>query len=194
MDAIVLFCKPSARPRKAIFEEYVGELSQEALKQLIAKLKGRKLYHLVLTFGFPFWIELLWNWKKKNGIYDGWCHKPVWNWARRFESRRFNLEQGPEIPVLREQLAILVSTGKTKEAIGLQLTQEQVKRLGDKDVEKYYKRYETYDCCKQGWLGCFCRLKTLKLCRIISKKIASSPKSCQSLSEILRWDMGGCSW
>lgn len=57
---------------------------------------------------------------------------------------------------------MLVSTGKTKEAIGLQLTQEQVKRLGDKDVEKYYKRYETYDCCKQGWLGCFCRLKTVE--------------------------------
>jgi len=51
---------------------------------------------------------------------------------------------GPDIPALREQLAVLVSTGKGKEAIGVQLTHEQVKRLSDKDVEKYTKRYETY--------------------------------------------------
>jgi len=51
---------------------------------------------------------------------------------------------GPDIPALREQLAVLVSTGKAKEAMGVQLTQEQVKRLSDKEVEKYTKRYETY--------------------------------------------------
>ena len=50
----------------------------------------------------------------------------------------------PNIPAMREQLAILVSTGKAKEAIGVQLSHEQVKRLTDKDVEKYNKRYETY--------------------------------------------------
>ena len=51
---------------------------------------------------------------------------------------------GPDIPALREQLAMQVSTGKAKEAIGVQLTHEQLKRLSDKDVEKYTKRYETY--------------------------------------------------
>ena len=50
----------------------------------------------------------------------------------------------PDIPALREQLAVLVSTGKTKEVIGVQLTHEQVKRLSDKQVEKFTKRYETY--------------------------------------------------
>ncbi|KAL9971965.1 hypothetical protein ACROYT_G018196 [Oculina patagonica] len=52
--------------------------------------------------------------------------------------------QRPDIPAMREQLAILVSTGKAKEAIGVQLTYEQVKRLTDKEVEKYFKRYEAY--------------------------------------------------
>ena len=51
---------------------------------------------------------------------------------------------GPDIPALREQLAVLVSTGKAKKAIGVQLTHEQLKRLTDKEVEKYYKRYETF--------------------------------------------------
>ena len=37
------------------------------------------------------------------------------------------IEAGPDIPALREQLAILVSTGKCKEAIGTQLTHDQVK-------------------------------------------------------------------
>ena len=48
------------------------------------------------------------------------------------------------IPEQREKLAILVSTGKSKEAIGLKLTHDQVKRLSDKEVEKLYQRYETY--------------------------------------------------
>ena len=51
---------------------------------------------------------------------------------------------GPEIPALREQLAILVSTGKCKEAIGVNLTHEQVRRLEEKDAMKYSKRYEAY--------------------------------------------------
>ena len=51
---------------------------------------------------------------------------------------------GPDIPALREQLPILVSTGKCKEAIGVNLTHEHVKRLEDKDVMRHYKRYETY--------------------------------------------------
>ena len=46
-----------------------------------------------------------------------------------------------DIPAKREKLANLVSTGKSKEAIGVQLTHEQVK---DKDVEKYHKRQEAY--------------------------------------------------
>ena len=43
---------------------------------------------------------------------------------------------------------MLVSTGKAKEAIGVQLTHDQVKRLSDKDVEKYTKRYQAYLCSK----------------------------------------------
>ena len=53
------------------------------------------------------------------------------------------LKPGPDIPALREQLAILVSTGKCKKAIGVNLTHDQVSRLEDKDVMKHYKRYET---------------------------------------------------
>ena len=48
------------------------------------------------------------------------------------------------ISAQREKLSILVSTGKSKEAIGVQLTHEQVKRLSDKDVQKYSKGYEAY--------------------------------------------------
>ena len=49
-----------------------------------------------------------------------------------------------QIPAQREKLAVLVSTGKSKEAIGVQLTHDQVKRLSDKDVQKHSKRYESY--------------------------------------------------
>ena len=49
-----------------------------------------------------------------------------------------------DIPNQRKRLAILISTGKTKNAVGVQLTHEQVKRLTDKEVAKFYKRYEAY--------------------------------------------------
>ena len=55
-----------------------------------------------------------------------------------------SVTRGPDIPTMREQLAVLVSTGKAKEAIGVALMHEDVKRLTDKDVKKYSKRYETY--------------------------------------------------
>ena len=42
----------------------------------------------------------------------------------------------------REQLAILVASGNCKEFLGVEFTQEQIKRLTKKDVEKYFKRYE----------------------------------------------------
>ena len=42
----------------------------------------------------------------------------------------------------RENLAILAASGQCKEMIGVELTQDQIKRLSKKDVEKYFKRYE----------------------------------------------------
>ena len=48
------------------------------------------------------------------------------------------------VPKQCQNLAVPVSTGKTKEALGTQLAQKQVKRLTDKEVEEFYKRYEAY--------------------------------------------------
>ena len=44
-----------------------------------------------------------------------------------------SLTNNDQIPAQREKLAILISTGKSKEAIGVQLTHDQVKRLSDDD-------------------------------------------------------------
>ena len=52
--------------------------------------------------------------------------------------------QGNDIPAKREKLAVLVSTGKAKEVVGVELTHNQVKRLSDKEVGKYHKRQEAY--------------------------------------------------
>jgi len=48
------------------------------------------------------------------------------------------------IPALREQLAVLVCTGRCKEGIGKSLSQEQVRGLDEKEVINLHKRYETY--------------------------------------------------
>ena len=55
--AIVLFYTPSAKTTKAIFEEYVGELSHDELRQMIAKLKERKFAHLIFSLRHRFYIE-----------------------------------------------------------------------------------------------------------------------------------------
>ena len=86
---------------------------------------------------------------------------------------------GPDIPSLREQLAILVSTSKCKEAIGMNLTHDKVERLEDKDVMKHYKRYETYigakttetlierlSLSKKALMARLCNSKMLEFCRM----------------------------
>jgi len=55
--AIVLFYTPSAKTTKASFEEYAGELSQDDLKQLIARLKESKFSHLVFSLRHPYEIQ-----------------------------------------------------------------------------------------------------------------------------------------
>ena len=55
--AIVLFYTPSAKTTKTIFEEYMGELSHDEIKQMIASLKQRRFAHLIFLLQHPFSIE-----------------------------------------------------------------------------------------------------------------------------------------
>ena len=83
---------------------------------------------------------------------------------------------GPDIPSLPEQLAILVSTGKCKEAIGVNLTHDQVKRFDDKEVMKHYKRYKTYVGTKttQTLIESFLSLSTKALGMFVRLKDGSN--------------------
>ena len=86
---------------------------------------------------------------------------------------------GPDIPALREQLAILVSTGKCKEAIGVNLTHEQVRRLEDKDVMKHYKRYETYVGARttETLIESFLSFSTKALSLVVRLKDTEAPQN-----------------
>ena len=79
---------------------------------------------------------------------------------------------GPDIPALRENLAILVSSGRCKAAIGANLTYEQVRRLEDKDVMKYSKRYEAYVGAKttEALIDSFLTLSTKALGLVVKIK------------------------
>jgi len=83
---------------------------------------------------------------------------------------------GPDIPALREQLTILLSTNKCKEAIGVNLTHDQVKQLDDKDVMKHYKRYETYVDAKttETLIESFLSLTTKALSLVVKIKDADA--------------------
>ena len=79
---------------------------------------------------------------------------------------------GPDIAALREQLEILVCTGKCKEAIGVNLTHDQVKRLGDKEVMRHYKKHETYVGAKttETFIEIFLSLTTKALSLVVKIK------------------------
>ena len=57
VSAIVLFYMPSTKSTKAIFEEYVGELSHDELKQMITSLKKRHFGHIIFSLRKPYSIE-----------------------------------------------------------------------------------------------------------------------------------------
>jgi len=58
VTAIVLFYTLSAKTTKAILEEYVGELSHDELRQMIARLKEHKFAHSIFSLRHPFEIQL----------------------------------------------------------------------------------------------------------------------------------------
>ena len=84
-----------------------------------------------------------------------------------------------DIPALREQLAILVSTGKCKESIGVNLTHEQVRRLDDKDVMRHCKRYEAYVGAKttKTLIESFLAFSTKALSLVVKLKNAEALKN-----------------
>ena len=65
---------------------------------------------------------------------------------------------------LKEQLNILVSSGRSKEMVGKELTHEEVKKLSEAEVKKYHKRYEaalatkTTDAVAQSAMGLAAKL------------------------------------
>ena len=85
----------------------------------------------------------------------------------------------PDIPALCEQLAILVSTGKCKEAIGTQLTHDQLIRLSDKEVMKAQKRYEAYVGAKttEALIDSFLSLTTKALSLVVRLKDTEALKN-----------------
>ena len=135
--AIVLFYTPSAKYTKAICGDYAGELSQDKYKSLISKLKEQKLAHIAFSLRQSYRFELF-SIKKMEVVY-------IVAKQRRYTmaeeelamAEAMNLLEaepssgpagitvpGPTVLALRKQVAVLVSTGKVKYAIGVQLSCE----------------------------------------------------------------------
>ena len=54
-----------------------------------------------------------------------------------------DVEQNTNIQMYKEHLSLLIARGKTKEFIGKTITYADLDRMSAKDLEKYYKLYET---------------------------------------------------
>jgi len=59
MAALVLFCTPSSKATKAIFDDYAGnKVSHDEYKELISKLEERKFSYLVFSLRHPLGVKL----------------------------------------------------------------------------------------------------------------------------------------
>ena len=64
----------------------------------------------------------------------------------------------PSVPGMlisrRESLVILASLGTTKEYLGVEMSLEKIHKLPDKEVEKFFNRYQKSSRAKDGkWSG-----------------------------------------
>ena len=139
LAAAVLFCTPAAKTTKAIFDDYAGEFSQDKYKGLISKLKVRKFSYLVFSLRHPLRVKFFYE--LKNGSCKIYLYITMAEEELAFAEVLNMLEAEPssgatggivpdltapgsDIPALCEQLAVLVPTGKSKDPIGVQLTNE----------------------------------------------------------------------
>ena len=134
----VLFYTTSAKDTKIIFEDYAGKLMNDKKKELMTKLKSDKYSHVIFSLPHPYYIDLELPWKYfylsiKMEMTDN--KKDVFNDVRNIlEIEPFSDSRH------RERLAVLVASGKEKKMIGV--SEDQVKKLTEQDVEKYFERYE----------------------------------------------------
>ena len=118
----------------AIFEGYAGELSYEEYKEYMTHLKERRFSHLIFSLRHPYGIEINVNYYYFFDIYT------MANAEVQVASNEVMQIMGAspdnstlsavplvssnDTPAQRERLAVLVSTGKSREAIGVQLTHD----------------------------------------------------------------------
>lgn len=66
----------------------------------------------------------------------------------------------PANNVSEQREKLIVSTSKSKEALGTQLPHDQMKPLSGKDVEKFYRRCEAYGKTNESLIKNFLRVFT----------------------------------
>ena len=150
MAAIVLFYHSVGQNRESIFEDSAGELSSQEYKKLMAELKNKNF----LIWSLPFTIPTVSNLEIQNFGFRPWLLPKNKRWAKSCKCWRSlqTVRSKPSdlsvslpannVPEEHEKLAVLVSTGKSKQALGAQLFHDQVKRLLDNGVDNFYKGYE----------------------------------------------------
>ena len=63
--------------------------------------------------------------------------------AEQYLETKDSVQAPDDLESKRESLSILASLGTTKEFLGVEMSLDDIKKLSTKDVEKYYRRYQT---------------------------------------------------
>lgn len=192
----MLFYTPSAKTTKDIFEEYASELSQADLKVLLPGVLSSP--------PLQDWIFELKNTRHKR--------KMATDEQAAMKSFRWWKPNSQALPMFKRQPSHAWTAGDSgfykeskrshQHAADTRSGQEFGRKRCWKVLQKVQdlrRRQDHWKCCWQLSLivhqgGGDVQFKMLKLCRMISKYIMLSQKSCPLLSEVLHWDVGSCSW
>ena len=117
---------------KAIFKDYAGELSPEEYKELMAALKKSSFLDFPLCHPLGIKIFQLIFYSMSERAQRG--HETAGGRSKPSDFP-FSLPAN-NIPEQCKKLTVLVSTDKTKDALGSQLSHKEVKGLKDNEVEK----------------------------------------------------------
>ena len=140
---VVAFHNPSQIGMKSLFEEFGGDLDSQTRKNLTKNLKSEN--YSALCFSLRTLIIVIFEFRAQRKTLK--FHNKMSDLAEmtfdenQKTNHNFSISAG-DVEYQKESLVILASLGTTKEYLGVEMSLEKIHKLPDKEVEKFFNRYQ----------------------------------------------------
>ena len=141
---VVAFHNPSQIGMKSLFEEFGGDLDSQTRKNLMKNLKSENYSALCFSLRNPYHCYLRIPSPEENfkvSLYKMSDLAEMTFDENQKTNQKFSISAG-DVEYQKESLVILASLGTTKEYLGVEMSLEKIHKLPDKEVEKFFNRYQ----------------------------------------------------